>query len=728
MQGGRNCHNSSSEIDLSDTSYTLMSDESMRRNASEMDDDPNKLSSIMMEAFQIYLRHNLTLEALKDIFQLLQNFPNNKFQFPLTVYKIMNMFPSDIPVKNFIFCPACAEFVETTEHRVICLKCHTKLRTEESNYFQYFEVKYQIERQFKKHCNEIKGHLESKDDGDKDTIYDGPTISLNKLKSELYCSLSLNTDGASKYKSNAKSLWPLILVQNYLPPNIRYKRENVILAGLHYGDKPNMYEYTFPLVSEMCALQDNPIKFYIENDCLYVIPHITAICCDLPAKSEIQQITQYNGYFACTICLHPGCAIKIETNQRTIIRYTETNTKHNKRNHSDTLEKMRKIYKNPALNVYLNSGVKGCSFAALLPKFDLVNGFAIDYLHCVLLGDMGSMLDNFLNSINKNKPFYINVKNKKILEKRILGTKMNREFSRVPRKLCEYKNYKGNELRTLLLFILPVCLDGILDKKYVRNLQLFSSCIYKLLGTKISVNDLNQTEVELNYFVEQYQVLYGANKMVMNIHLVKHLVESVRHLGPLWAQSLFVYEDFNGYLLKLVNGTTNVLSQIASKYGLQRKYNQQQSHSLSEENNFKLKLLGRGIVMDVNSLSHNEKETILKVVEPNEFAFKHLRYTRGGHTIFTSIEYERAKKTIDYFVGCKDGTIGIAKYYLNIDGIYYCFMNSFEIVSSIHQFDQVAATGNCILIPVQQITEKYVYVSLNWKHFIVGRPKYVEKD
>lgn len=41
-----------------------------------------------------------------------------------------------------------------------------------------------------------------------------------------------------------------------------------------------------------------------------------------------------------------------------------------------------------------------------------------------------------------------------------------------------------------------------------------------------------------------------------------HLADSVRALGPLWTHSCFHFEDENGYLLRLIDGTQNIPMQM----------------------------------------------------------------------------------------------------------------------------------------------------------------------
>ena len=116
----------------------------------------------------------------------------------------------------------------------------------------------------------------------------------------------VSTDGAPLIKSK-KFKKPLICFLVELPPQERYKFENILLTGLWYGkSKPhvplfskhytsklfnmangsNCNNETCELVSSVCRIQS-------------VVPH-------LPAKALLLNIKQYNGKFGCSMCKHPG--------------------------------------------------------------------------------------------------------------------------------------------------------------------------------------------------------------------------------------------------------------------------------------------------------------------------------------------------------------------------------------------------------------------------------------
>lgn len=71
-----------------------------------------------------------------------------------------------------------------------------------------------------------------------------------------------------------------------------------------------------------------------------------------------------------------------------------------------------------------------------------------------------------------------------------------------------------------------------------------------LLEKEISHENICTAEIRLNEFVEKFEDFYGKHNVTMNIHLLKHIANSVRNLGPLWAQSAFSFETNNGVIVR----------------------------------------------------------------------------------------------------------------------------------------------------------------------------------
>lgn len=78
--------------------------------------------------------------------------------------------------------------------------------------------------------------------------------------------------------------------------------------------------------------------------------------------------------------------------------------------------------------------------------------------------------------------------------------------------------------------------------------------------------DLYLARKKIENFVEEFENLYGKEHMSFNVHILLHACDCVSRWGPLWAYSAYGFEDSNGRLGKLFNGTQSVDLQVASKF------------------------------------------------------------------------------------------------------------------------------------------------------------------
>ena len=144
---------------------------------------------------------------------------------------------------------------------------------------------------------------------------------------------------------------------------------------------------------------------------------------------------------------------------------------------------------------------------------------------------------------------------------------------------------------------------------------------------------------------------------------------SVFRLGPLWAQSAFWYEDYNGDYKKLFNGTQNVTLQIVTNVISLQKIPEiaralvpgTAAYNLYDRMTAKChhasKSLGEVIVNGVNcigkmkltSLTTNEKAILENYFSPIKRCYSFGRIFFGG-TIIESINYTRVTKRNSFTV------------------------------------------------------------------------------
>ena len=87
--------------------------------------------------------------------------------------------------------------------------------------------------------------------------------------------------------------------------------------------------------------------------------------------------------------------------------------------------------------------MKGPSQLAIVPKFDLVRGVAVDYMHCVLLGATRLLLRLWFDSHHYHEPWYIGRRVMEIDDK-LCAIRPPDEMPRTPRSIDRtVKYWKG---------------------------------------------------------------------------------------------------------------------------------------------------------------------------------------------------------------------------------------------------------------------------------------------
>lgn len=608
--------------------------------------------------------------------------------------------------------------MSTTADKVHCTNCDVELKRANLDYFVYMPLKPQLEKTINDHFEKIlsyhKRFIENKNEIT--DIQDGNQYK-NAQKNHpnvIVLSLTVNTDGAQIYNCKSKSVWPIQICQNFLPRQIRYISENILVVALHNG-KPKMRDFFYPFLNELNEIYDKGGIIIEKNGQEFTfLPVITNCTADLPAKAAVQEMVSHNGYFACGYCLHKGNQIKKDKHSKAVIRYTRTShtQQYSNRTHADILQTYKKLKSNEPLN-----GIKGISCMIAAPNFDLVYGYSIDYLHCVLLGVTKKLMDLWLNSENHTEPFYISKKRQVVLSSRIVSIKPISEINRKPRSIYERNDYKANEYRTLLLYYLRYCLVDLLPMKYIKHFQLLSSSIYLLLQANITQEDISLADNRLNKFADEYEDLYHKYNVTINLHLLRHIASSVRQIGPLWAQSAFSFETYNGILVKSNNSKKHFLMDLAWKYNVKK--------ILENDTNDKT-IHVRGI--STIRMSAEEKSIL------SSFGFDFDSEILSIYKFFSlqNVKFSclKAKEvaTIDYFIELDTGEIGIVHFYFVFNDNAYALIQLYAEKGNSDHLREVHSLDTKKVVNVQMIARKLIYVRINRLHeIVVGIPNHFEK-
>lgn len=651
---------------------------------------------------------------MESMAKIVNSTPQAAIKVPTTTYKLKQMVNPDFNVVYNIKCAKCGDYIETKSKEAECVKCSQRSRTANSSYFISLPIEPQIKKSIMDHFSEVISYHSNMMQKNENVIRDIHDSEQYMKVAKLYpdaivVSLVINTDGAQVFNSSRKSsLWPIQMYQNHLNPSIRYLTDNILVAALFCGETPKMNELFLPVLKELKRIgESGGIWIEREQKKYHFIPLITHCVCDMPAKIKVQDINQFNGYNSCGFCHHPGVLIKKNPKHNGYVRYVRRDV--SLRNHEEFIKAYR------AKKFTSDNGIKGISCLVAAKHFDLVVGFGIDYMHCILLGVLKRLFELWFGSVK-----YLSKYNQNALNSRITRIKPILEISRKPGSVFDFAKYKANEYRTLLLYYLPCCLDGLLERKYVNHFQLLSSAIYVLLKENITRQEIKTADEKLNKFADQFELLYGIDNVTMNLHLVRHIGLAVNNLGPLWAQSAFGFESNNGVLTRSITAKRNILQQIAFKY----------------DSKSKLKSVNSSTAMNTGNQIGGKQKSNFREHEKNLLNSHGIRteeishiYTRATFH-YTKYTCKRCKpiSTVDFFVILRDGTIGAVHFYVWYNSKILGILEKFKIISGIDHISEIDSLNEHIIFYADEIDRKLMCMTVNNKNFVCTIPNKYEKS
>jgi hypothetical protein len=132
----------------------------------------------------------------------------------------------------------------------------------------------------------------------------------DKFRRKEALTLMINTDGISRSNNSDQTIWPIFLVINELPAEIRYCMDNIIIAGLSVGfKKPDFTHFLSPIVAELLSLEYG-IQIEFKNGMTtYKKFFLMNAVFDKPARAAILSMKSCNGFDGCLKCYQTSVSI-----------------------------------------------------------------------------------------------------------------------------------------------------------------------------------------------------------------------------------------------------------------------------------------------------------------------------------------------------------------------------------------------------------------------------------
>lgn len=524
-------------------------------------------SAVLILSF--VMRHKLNGECLSDLLTLISLHCLTSNVFLNSVYKFKSFFSVlKSPLLIHRFCCSCEFLIKSDQN--FCPVCSSNiLDKKNTSYFVEIPLQSQLEQFFKRaHFHKNLMHRFSRTTSSNiQDIYDGELYKSFCSDGGFLCeknniSLMWYTDGVPLFKSSKISIWPLFLAINELPFKERFKQENLLFAGLWFGkSKPSMPAFLKPF--------HESLKLFFEKGFNILCSHCSKLMnvkgillcgtCDLPAKCLVLNMNQFNGKHGCAKCLQEGLMVQTGKGFTRTFPFCDQHVDGPKRSHKQFVSHGDRalVLKNPCF------GVKGPSWLSTCCP-DIINGTAIDYMHCVLLGIVRKLLVLWFEPKYSAKSFSIS-RYVSVADSRLSSIRPPYFIKRHPRDIKEHSKYwKASECRAWLFYYSVPVLFGLMKEQFFEHYLLLVEAIYILNLESISSSDLDHADELLVKFCGMFALLYGNEHMSANLHQLLHLTSTVKQLGPLWVYSCFAFESLNGKLAHFFHGTQNPVVQIAN--------------------------------------------------------------------------------------------------------------------------------------------------------------------
>ncbi|CAN7946131.1 unnamed protein product [Ixodes hexagonus] len=376
-------------------------------------------------------------------------------------------------------------------------------------------------------------------------------------------------------------------------------------------------------------------------------------------------------------------------------------------------------------------------------------------MHCVLLGVTRQITELLIASSNSECQFYIGRPAVlSVVNQRLLKIKPPHCVTRLPRSLHERAFWKASEWRLWLLYYCLACTLEVLPSRFWRHFSRLAEAVHLLLRTEISPSQINRAETLLKKFVEQVPRLYGETAMTFNVHQLLHLANTVRRVGPLWANSAFTFEAGNGRLLRHVTAAKGVPVQVIERTVMAQELSSVLSHQLLPQGTkiFCTKMLGYGHIKQASytpgacllgrpkpglDFSQDEVTALLETLGfcPSP-VMEHERVVLAGQ-LCHSANYSRPKRRNSSVIHCKDGRCGRVWRALSLQGQDECVLLCKELLrkgsSSLfpeHILEVVASDNRFIVVQPNDVAQ--VCLEINLLHdgtsYVCLLPNKIERD
>ena len=378
--------------------------------------------------------------------------------------------------------------------------------------------------------------------------------------------LMMNVDWFQPFKHSPYSVGVIYLALMNLPRGERFKRENVIIAGIipGPGEPQSLNPFLIPVVGELNELWKNgidvchsgsprvPQKFFAA---------LLLVACDVPAARKLCGFLGHGAKRGCSKCKKEFIPGKHFGDKMNFGGFENCLHRTNEGHRSEAQEILQE-------DTYQGREKKqtkyGTRYSELmqLEYFDCIRFTIIDPMHNLFLGTAKHMMKNIWLP---NKLFTQN--DLKAIQDLIDNMKVPSNMGRIPNKIASsFGSFTSEQWKLWTVVYSEFALKNYLPTEDYKLWLLFVKACRILTAPVITIKSLSEAHSSLMQFCKTFESMYGQLEVTPNMHLHSHLINCVIDYGPVHNFWLFSFERFNGLLGDFKTNQRAVEIQLMRKF------------------------------------------------------------------------------------------------------------------------------------------------------------------
>jgi len=374
--------------------------------------------------------------------------------------------------------------------------------------------------------------------------------------------LLLNCDWFQPFKHSQYSVGVLYLIILNLPRSIRFKPENIIIAGIIPGPSEPSYNemnsFLRPLVKELNSLWEDGFTLEHQGNTVTGYAALLGSVCDIPATYKLGGFVGHLSHHACLKCkkFFPTNEELNRVDFSGVDVGVAKNHDEHKKNALDTLKALSQSARD-CLELKC-----GSRFTQLmnLKYYDCVRFAIIDPMHNLYLGTAKRIMQKqWLDLLTNN--------DLSMIQERVDNCMYTGTIGRIPRKITSsFSSLTADEWKNWTLILSLISLFDILPSEHLSCWKYFVSACKIYSSPAVSLIEIDQAHDSMCKFFLAAEQLYGPRFLTIYSHVHLHLSTSYKDYGPCYGFWLFSFERYNGLLGKYHTNQLSIEIQIMRQF------------------------------------------------------------------------------------------------------------------------------------------------------------------